>query len=554
MRKKFIRNIRETQISTPLGGIKHRGNNVFSDSAKLAFVFIALAGIGGTCLYLYKKEKKKTDTDQDIRMDDNKAKNTISVNNAQTANTINILQTRSDIKIAEHEKLAAIHKNHNNLEADTNPFPLHAWINDFDSRFTMPDYSNIFVLNEILDNCPEGSKAAMLFFLLSSFGAICFSKVRSKYLDEKMHAPNIMVAVEGDSGAGKGDYKKMYDCLFKEIIQSDRKKLNEEDEHQIIQTAGINVTAAKFFDIMKHNQEVHVYAMETEIAKVLEAFSKKGGINPSYLRNAFDNDEIYYNSRAKDVAKGCAPVYMNCFFTGTPKAVDKLFTEEEVEGGTARRFCFTPIPEVKAASGTNVELPKAAIIEAIKMQIHNWRSSYCYCTNEIGNDVPCNEYEIDLDYIKTALKQWISDQFILSANDKIKERRQFAKSFASTAFNCAIVLHMMAGEPTSSQRKERKAVKELTLYIANYVTERFLAKFAKPVASSDNDFDFSIEEQQPKQRHKLTYDEVELWYYLRGTPDENGNPMGYGTIAKKLGVTIDDVKNAFKKYKRGKVW
>ena len=47
---------------------------------------------------------------------------------------------------------------------------------------------------------------------------------------------------------------------------------------------------------------------------------------------------------------------------------------------------------------------------------------------------------------------------------------------------------------------------------------------------------------------------LQLWYYLRGTPDENGNPMGYGTIAKKLGVTIDDVKNAFKKYKRGKVW
>ena len=76
----------------------------------------------------------------------------------------------------------------------------------------------------------------------------------------------------------------------------------------------------------------------------------------------------------------------------------------------------------------------------------------------------------------------------------------------------------------------------------------------KPVATSDNDFDFSIEEQQPKQRRKLTYDEVELWYYLRGTPDENGNPMGYEKKKKKLGVTIDDVKNAFKKYKRGKVW
>lgn len=546
--------MRKSKITSPLGSIEHQGKSPFSDSAKVAIVLVGLAGGIGTCLYIYNRKMKKTNTDQDIRMDDNKAKNAIKINNVQTENTINIMQTRSDIKIAEHEKLASIHGRHSVLETDTNPFPLRTWINDFNSHFPMPDYSNIFVLNEILDNCPEGTKAAMLFFLLSSFGAICFSRVRSKYLDERLHAPNIMVVIEADNGAGKGDYKKMYDCLFKEIILSDRKKLNEEAEYQIIQTAGINVTAAKFFDIMKHNQEVHVYAMETEVVKVLEAFSKKGGINSSYLRNAFDNDEIYYNSRAKDVAKGSAPVYMNCFFTGTPKAVDKLFTEEEVEGGTARRFCFTPIPEVEAATGTNVELPEEATIEIIKKQIHKWHSHYCYYSNKDGNDIPCNEYEIDLEYIKTVLKQWINEQFVLAAKDKIKERRQFAKSFASTAFNCAIVLHMMAGEPTPSQRKERKTVKELTLYIANYVTERFLAKFAKPVATSDNDFDFNIEKQQPQQRHKLTYDEVESWYYLRGTPDDNGNTIGLGSIAKKLGVTKDDVKNAFKKYERGKVW
>lgn len=518
-----------------------------SGVGSLVLTIISVSG----SIWLYRR-KKKCDTEYGIRKENNKAENTIRVNNARTENTINILQTRSEIKILEHEKLAAIHKSHNILEADTNPFPLRTWINDFNSRFPMPDYSNIPVLSEILDNCPEGTKAAMLFFLLSSFGAICFSKVRSKYLDEKTHAPNIMVAVEGESGAGKGDFKKMYDRLFKEIILSDREKLNDEDECQIIQTAGINVTAAKFFDIMKHNQGVHVYAMETEIAKVLEAFSKQGGINPTYLRNAFDNDEIYYNSRAKDVAKGSAPVFMNCFFTGTSKAVNKLFTEEEVEGGTARRFFFVPIPEVETVSDTtNVKLPETAIIEAIKVKIHNWRSHYCYHKNEEGNDVPCNEYEIDLDYIKTALKQWINEQLTLAANDKIRERCQFAKSFASAAFNCGIVLHMMAGEPTSSQRKERKTVKELTLHIANYITERFLAKFAKPV---DKDSNFNLEEQQPQQRHKPTYDEIESCYYLRGTTDENGNVIGLGSIAKKLGISKDDVKNAFRKYERGKIW
>ena len=79
--------------------------------------------------------------------------------------------------------------------------------------------------------------------------------------------------------------------MFHRILESDRNKLKLEGCKQIIQTAGINVSASKFMDILAFNQGVHIYAMETELVKVYEAFSRKGGLEFSYLRNAFDNDD-----------------------------------------------------------------------------------------------------------------------------------------------------------------------------------------------------------------------------------------------------------------------
>lgn len=51
-------------------------------------------------------------------------------------------------------------------------------------------------------------------------------------------------------------------------------------------------------------------------------------------------------------------------------------------------------------------------------------------------------------------------------------------------------------------------------------------------------------------RRKLTDEEIECWYPLWHTPGEDGQPLGYGRIAKLIGVDRDSVKNAFKRYER----
>lgn len=45
-------------------------------------------------------------------------------------------------------------------------------------------------------------------------------------------------------------------------------------------------------------------------------------------------------------------------------------------------------------------------------------------------------------------------------------------------------------------------------------------------------------------------EEIECWYPLWHTSGEDGQPLGYGRIAKLIGVDRDSVKNAFKRYRK----
>ena len=65
-------------------------------------------------------------------------------------------------------------------------------------------------LEKIMHIVPDGYEQAMLLHLLSMLGALCFSKIRAKYLDNDIHAPNIQVIVEGAWGSGKAKFEKLY--------------------------------------------------------------------------------------------------------------------------------------------------------------------------------------------------------------------------------------------------------------------------------------------------------------------------------------------------------
>ena len=547
--------------SIKVGPVSYKGPNL----KPVAKVGIGIGILGGLCLLGYKLYNFWKKPKNDIEVAASKSKNTVNEHHEaskdkmaeddnHTDNDIRKAQALSEIRVNERKQMVELRQTVNPGAATPTKTEqsLKGWIDSFRAKYPMPDYSSIPFLASVLDGCPDGYKDAMMMSLLSACAALCFPKVRSWYLDNKLHSPSIQVIVEGEQGSGKGCILHLYECIFKRVIDADMKKLSRKDTSDtIIQTAGINISQAKFHEVMANNQGVHIYAIESEITTVENVFKKSNGLSFDFLRKAFHNEPIYLNNKAKGTVHGTFPVLLNYTFTGTPKAIGSLINAKEVEGGTASRICFAVIPEVGRITPF-VDFPCGSELDDMQDQIEAWRKQYCFQTVD-GKDVASQEHEINLDYICDALQDWQIEQYHLFEQTGVKERNTVRMRMATIAFHCAIVLHMLAGNPQPNDRKLRKTVMDLTIYIANYCMERYLSKFTDfglQVQVNEATTDNTDSTAATPVRRRLTQEEIEEWYYLRGTLDENGKVIGYGTIGQKLGVDKYSVKNSFDRYEK----
>lgn len=519
--------------------------------------------IGGIIYVIKKKEGTKNDVkkmreNSKLKMseDNNHTNNVIDIVNNEYDNRIRYERVKTDEKIRQHKELWKWQKEYSikgstTDEQSQNESSISCWIKNFHSIFKMPGYDNIPLLKQVLDGCPEGFKEAMLFHLLTMTGALCFSRVRAKYNGD-LHAPNLMTVVEGKQGSGKSRFDLIYKKLFSRIIEQDRIKTRKDIPGNIKQTVGINITNSKFIDMLAENGKVHLYVIETELSRLLEV-SRSGRIGFIEFRKAFDNEDIEQFNKSKKSTQGRYPVYLNCTLTGTPTAVSNAFNSKEVNEGSARRFCFTVIPEPGAHS-EKIQFPEGEELEIIRDKIDEWRSKYCFHHDPVKGDIPCDEYVVDLDYVAEDLEDWIKAQYQIYLKDKVEKRNEIRFGIAAVAFHCAIVLHMLAGNPDANQRLARKNVKQLTLYIADYCMERYLTRFVPDYrmdSANITDDQQNSKCSEQKKRH-LTLEEILQWYPKRGMIGDDGKPIGYGTIAKHLGLQDKNiVRNAFKRYEKG---
>ena len=422
------------------------------------------------------------------------------------------------------------------------------------------------MLQFVVERSPAGYEVAMTVTLLCAFAALCFSKVRAKYLDGKVHAPNLQVLVEGNWGAGKEKFMTALNALFKRLFDRDKEKFLSTGEGKIIQCAGISATESKFIDIMSKNGGVHVLMVSSEVLAAVNNMRKQNGLTAEYYRKAFDNGEVYRGNRSKDV-QGLFKVFMNYIMTGTPGDTAK-FISKELEGGTASRICWIAIPD----SGRYLEalvIEDSEELEAIRDQIDLWNKTYCYDHDESsGFDLPAEESIIDLGYVNTALKTWIQDDQWAKANGNIDDPRIGARGrMAAIGHHLAMVIHMLFGCPGPDMLQTRRKVVDLTMYLANYCMERFLHKFgdiqkvqrelnnlAETVDSPTVNQGTQHSSPQPDEENysgnlsKSTVIEMAKYYDL-------SDEIGYGTVVKKFGLPPGEaskkmVSRAIRKWKR----
>ena len=432
------------------------------------------------------------------------------------------------------------------------------WIKAFKEKFKMPSLP--IYLEVIMRGVPLGYEEPMLLHLLDMFGSMCFSKVRALYSDGILHAPNLQVIVEGNWGSGKGKFEQIFKTLFKRVIDRCKaliEKMGSESDNQpsIIQTTGIGTSMTRYVDILAANQGCHMYMFNSEVKALSYDLRRGNGLNFDFLRKAFENGDVCRNSRGKEGKNGIFPVFLNYTITGTPNDITNTF-KKELEGGTISRIAWTCIPEAECSPGV-LHLPEGDDLESLRDQIDLWADQYCFKTSAAG-DVAVDEVTIDLGYVCTALNQWNKAQYELSLKENNPARKVARTRVATIAFHCAIVLHMLYECPTDARGK--KAVVDLTIFIANYCIERFLHKFGKEQNEQskknqeaelvDRESDVTVE--NSAHDSELLKTNVEKLKALHDIKDEKGiSKYGWDTLAKMTGMSSSTIKRKVRDYEAG---
>lgn len=484
-------------------------------------------------------------------------------------NEIKKIKAQTDANLAEYEGKKEIDlrygkttaKETENQETTTDELPIdnatevRNWLENFEIDFPIGSFDLPPVIEEYFATCPSGFEVPVIVSVTAAT-ALCFSKVEAPYLDGKNHRANIQALIEGVFGCGKGVLKLMLDTLFKRRIDRDNAKLaNPDGKKKIIQTIAPNISAPALADILGNNQGVHAIMVDPEARTIVEALKKNSGISYEILRKAYDNDEHYRMNRDKNAPQGSFPVAINLVVTGTPGDTEALIGKEH-EGGTSSRMALCVIP----APGEELpqfDMPKGAYLTALQDQIDEWTDKFAYHTDEEGNDVAAQPYIIDLGYVSSALKEWLAGQFELGEVEGNQARKDLRARIASTVFNCAIVWHMLFGEPTSRQRRERDSIVKLSLYLANYLMERWLHKYGKQ--HNDIRAKFTAGEMVSVRRTPNTEEETSKSLLPSDTKERNrflyelkaSDPAtySYAVIADKYNITENQAKSFIRQHR-----
>lgn len=505
-------------------------------------------------------------TSDDILKGHEATQDHIAENDAKVEGEIKIIEVKSAARIQEYagkkgidlkyklglKNAGLLYNPESGFDISTNPVaPIFDFEKEFKRTHTFPEVPDI--LKPIFAGVPNGFEIGMLLHCNSMFGALCFSRVRAKYLlDDSLQAPNIHVIISGKAGSGKSKFGSVFECMFEDVISAEGVKSQISDKsRRIIQIIGPSISKPRMVEILSANQGVHNYIYCPEVSDMRENLSKSSnGLTYLDLRLSLGDEKVSHMTREKGGAQGLYQLFLNTTLTGTPKEIERFF-KGQIENGTSQRFCFASIP-APSAERPKLVLPDDATLGQIKQTIFEWRKLYCYCYGECsGDDTACELTFVDLGYLCERLSAWLNKQDKLVEKEQdiyLREmRREIAPRRACIAFHCGIVLHMLWGQPEDEETRQK--VIDTCLFIADYITESYIYN----ISMMERRFyrDFSSSAGSISGRRKFSEKEIAEMAELHSILDEKGqHKYGWDTLAARFNTSFSTVKRKVQKYEQ----
>lgn len=354
-----------------------------------------------------------------------------------------------------------------------------------------PHFPPIF--REWHDTAPDDFKEAVVLCQLPILGALG-SKLRSEYLDGRMHSPTFQVSLEAPQASGKSFLTRLIDYELAQMKEADAAAREEERDYQekmsklkllnvkmkkgessdiperprpIVRYVPATMSITKLLMRMNDAKGLHLFAFAPEIDTVLKAFKRGFSSFSDALRVSFDNDEYGQDYASDQSFSGMVRMYYNSLFSGTPKAMCRFYPD--VEDGLVSRVLFCTLPDqfgkpMPVWGNFTPQQKRAVDVELVRL-------------NEIslqGDEVQ-PEHVMRLAWLNKALAKWIVEQQQEALRQEDRTRDIFCRRAAVVGFRAGMLAWFLWGEHNTPTL--RKYTCEFAIWVANCMLNQHLLRF-----------------------------------------------------------------------------
>ncbi|MBR7028430.1 MAG: DUF3987 domain-containing protein [Bacteroidaceae bacterium] len=335
------------------------------------------------------------------------------------------------------------------------------------------------VFSELVECVDDAFKSAAICALLPCLGTLG-SRLRARYLDGEIHAPNFMTVIEAPQASGKSFTRRLVEITLAPIRLNDEierekeraftqamklaknKKDQPTDPRAVVRIIPASISIAKLLQRLDYAKGLHLFSFAEEIDTLVKsnragAWSQKTDI----YRNAFDNAEYGQDYMSENSYSTIVRVCYNMLMCGTPRAVNRFY--DDAENGLVSRSIFCIIP----SQFGNV-MPRNITLSEVKAKIVN---QYLQKLYQLGSG---DEILLNCNHINAALDDWLEKKRIEAIKSFDYASDIFRRRAAVVGFRAGMIAEALYGR--RAKRNEENII-AFALWIADYMLDTLVKKF-----------------------------------------------------------------------------